>query len=193
MSLQVPGIGGKSLYRRIAVLALALPISFAGVGSALAEPVSQSVPCGTTANKHLCITLTTADHNKTLTVATKTFNAAFPPPTLATWSGTVVCKVNAKTIQTNHYEANVQVHLQLFSNLAPTGSTAKIEIGAVGQASTSLLVTQPVNFIQGETWPVTLSRVSLSAIRSLTVRVRPQFVAGTGTCTVHGGVFNLVD
>jgi hypothetical protein len=64
-----------------------------------------------------------------------------------------------------------------------------VEPNALGAASAGFVVIQPVNFIHGETTPVTLTRLYKGIVPNLVVRARPVFKSGTGSCTVNGGSF----
>jgi hypothetical protein len=168
------------------VLILASALSAGVVGSAVAAStvfLDQTPVCGTVANNHLCRSLTAADHNKSVTINAKAFSDPLRGPVMITWSGSVNCRITAKTISANHFEAEVLVHLQL------TTSAVDVEIGGPGAASTGFLTTQPVNFIHRESTPVTLTRLYKGIIQNMVVRARPIFKAGTGSCAVTGGSF----
>ncbi len=171
--------------RKITALPL-VAVLVAASGTAFAAStvkVSESPGCGTAANNHLCLTLTQAQSNKDVTIRSNSYPSPTTALTLATWAGSITCTITAKTIAVDHFEAEVQVHLQLMS-------TAKaVEIGGTGGASVGFKVTQPVNFIHGETTPVTVTRLFARGITGLLVRGRPVFKSGTGSCTVNGGAF----
>lgn len=175
------------MFRKLVAVSLAAILAAYAPSVALAAStvfMDQTPACGTSANGFLCKTLTFADNNKNVTVNAKFFSNPLLGPTLVTWSGTVNCRMTAKTVSPTHFEAEVLVHLQIAT------SDVAVQPGAIGAASTGFLVTQSVNFIHREATPVTLTRLFKGMIATgLIVRARPVFKTGTGSCAVTGGSF----
>ena len=159
----------KKGFAAISLAAGVYAFTFGGSWAAPAVFLDNSAFCGTTADKHVCIKLTQAEHdNKVVILRSKSLGAT-KGSWLVIWSGSVTCKINAKTIQVDHHEADVQLHLQL--NSGQEG----IEIGGEGGATVGFLVTQPDNFIHSETTPVTLTRLFETSIQNLVVVGKPVF------------------